>query len=67
MSDSEEYDVVVLGSGEGASPTRWSDRLDDFFVDYKLKCVLGVGHFTALEATDEFAAAIKERLKDWRL
>jgi hypothetical protein len=33
------------------------------FIDYKFECLLGVGHFTPLEATDKFAAAIKERLK----
>ena len=45
-------------------PIRWSDRLDDFFIDYKIERLLGVGHFTPLEATDKFAAAIKERLQD---
>ena len=33
-------------------------------MDYKIERLLGVGHFTPLEATDNFAAAIKERLKN---
>ena len=45
-------------------PHSVSDRLDDFFVDYKLERLPGVGHFTPLEATDKFAAAIKARIKD---
>jgi pimeloyl-ACP methyl ester carboxylesterase len=43
-------------------PLAWSDRLDDFLVDYRFERLSGVGHFTPLEATDRFAAAIRERL-----
>jgi len=43
-------------------PRSWSDRLDDFFVDVTLQMLDGVGHYTPLEAPEEFAAAIKKRL-----
>ncbi len=50
----QEHDAIF--------PFHWSDRLDDFFSNYALEPLLGVGHFTPLEATDKFAAAIKTRL-----
>jgi len=43
-------------------PIAWSDRLDDFFVNYTLQRLAGVGHFTPLEATETFAAAVRKRL-----
>lgn len=43
-------------------PTHWADRLDEFFVDVELRFLKGSGHFTPLEATAEFAKAIRERL-----
>ena len=45
-------------------PRSWSDRLNEFFVDVTLEPLAGVGHYTPLEAPDEFAAAIKKRLGD---
>jgi pimeloyl-ACP methyl ester carboxylesterase len=39
-------------------PRAWSDRLDEFFADIRLRYVDGVGHFTPLECPREFAAAI---------
>jgi pimeloyl-ACP methyl ester carboxylesterase len=43
-------------------PTEWSDRLDEFFADVSLEILTGVGHYTPLEAPDQFASAIKNRL-----
>ena len=43
-------------------PLAWADRLDHFFTNYKFEKLSGVGHFTPLEATEKFAAAIVERL-----
>jgi pimeloyl-ACP methyl ester carboxylesterase len=43
-------------------PYAWSDHLSKFFTDYTLERLDGVGHFTPLEATDRFAAAIQARL-----
>lgn len=43
-------------------PFAWSDRLDEFFADVVLRRLAGVGHFAPLEAPEEIAAAIRERL-----
>jgi pimeloyl-ACP methyl ester carboxylesterase len=43
-------------------PLAWSDRLDEYFTDLRFQQLTGAGHFTPLEATDTFAAAIRERL-----
>jgi pimeloyl-ACP methyl ester carboxylesterase len=43
-------------------PRDWSDRLGEFFTDVSLEILDGVGHFTPLEAPDQFASAIKKRL-----
>jgi pimeloyl-ACP methyl ester carboxylesterase len=43
-------------------PIAWADRLDDFFTDHHFESLPGVGHFTPLEATGGFAAAIREFL-----
>jgi pimeloyl-ACP methyl ester carboxylesterase len=51
----QEHDAIF--------PQAWSDRLDDFFTDYTYTELPGVGHYTPLEATDQFAEAIKLRLK----
>jgi pimeloyl-ACP methyl ester carboxylesterase len=39
-------------------PRDWSDRLDDFFADVRLHNLDGIGHFTPLESTREFASAL---------
>ena len=41
-------------------PREWSDRLDEFFADFELVLIDGVGHFTPLEAPEEFARAVAE-------
>jgi pimeloyl-ACP methyl ester carboxylesterase len=43
-------------------PLAWSDRLEDFFAAARLRPLPGAGHFVPLEATDAFAAALRERL-----
>jgi len=43
-------------------PPAWSDRIDDFFADARLRHVGGVGHFTPLESPDEFAGAVQAAL-----
>jgi pimeloyl-ACP methyl ester carboxylesterase len=43
-------------------PPDWSDRLDEFFADVDLRDLPDAGHFSPLEAPDEVAAAIRERL-----
>jgi pimeloyl-ACP methyl ester carboxylesterase len=39
-------------------PRAWSDRLDEFFADVRLRHLDGVGHFTPLECPDAFAEAV---------
>jgi pimeloyl-ACP methyl ester carboxylesterase len=36
-------------------PPEWGDRLDEFFSDFSLRRLPGVGHFVPLEAPEEFA------------
>jgi pimeloyl-ACP methyl ester carboxylesterase len=43
-------------------PFSWSDRLADFFSDYRFERLPGVGHFTPLEATEKFAMEVRERI-----
>ncbi len=40
-------------------PPAWSDRLDEFFSDVRLRHLDGAGHFSPLERPHEFAAAIE--------
>lgn len=39
-------------------PRAWSDRLDDFFANARLRHIDGIGHFTPLECPHEFAEAL---------
>ena len=43
-------------------PPAWSDRLGEFFADVTLRPLPGAGHFTPLEAAQEFADAIRHAL-----
>jgi pimeloyl-ACP methyl ester carboxylesterase len=43
-------------------PYQWSDRLAEFFSDATLHALPGVGHFTPLEAPEQFASAIRDAL-----
>jgi pimeloyl-ACP methyl ester carboxylesterase len=55
--------VTVLWEDRDAIfPFEWSDQLDAFFQDYTLERLSGIGHFTPIEATDQFAQAIGRRL-----
>jgi pimeloyl-ACP methyl ester carboxylesterase len=40
-------------------PPQWSDRLGEFFANFRLEPLAGAGHFSPLEAPDAFAAAIR--------
>ena len=39
-------------------PSNWSDRLSEFFSDVTLETLAGAGHFSPLEASEQFARAI---------
>jgi pimeloyl-ACP methyl ester carboxylesterase len=43
-------------------PTEWGDRIDEFFSAATVRRLMGVGHFSPLEAPEAFAAAIAEAL-----
>lgn len=43
-------------------PPAWSDRVGEFFADIDVRTVDGAGHFTPLEAPDEFVEAILGRV-----
>jgi pimeloyl-ACP methyl ester carboxylesterase len=55
--------TVLWQEHDAIFPQAWSNRLDEFFADYELQLLPGVGHFTPLEATDDFAEAIRTHLK----
>jgi len=44
-------------------PQHWSGRFDQFFTDFELEYLPGVGHYTPIEATETFAKAILRRLE----
>jgi pimeloyl-ACP methyl ester carboxylesterase len=54
--------TILWQDQDAIFPYSWSDRLDDFFENYTLEQLSGIGHFTPLEATDRFAAAVRLRL-----
>jgi pimeloyl-ACP methyl ester carboxylesterase len=39
-------------------PWGWSDRIDDFFANARLRYLAGVGHFTPVECPHDFAEAL---------
>jgi pimeloyl-ACP methyl ester carboxylesterase len=43
-------------------PPAWSDRLEEFFADVRVRHLAGVGHFTPVEAPEAFADAIRAAL-----
>ena len=55
--------TIVLWPGVDALIRReWADSLDEFFVDVDFR-VVATGHFTPVEAPDDFASAIVDALK----
>jgi len=55
--------TILWPENDPLFPTAWSDRLDDFFANYTVLFLKGVGHFTPLEAPQAFASAVLESLK----
>ena len=49
--------AVIWPEHDPLFPRAWSDRLDDFFANARLRYIDGVGHFTPLECPHDFAAA----------
>ena len=50
--------TVLWPSHDPLFPGEWSDRIGDFFAAATLRQLDGIGHFSPLEAQQEFAAAI---------
>jgi pimeloyl-ACP methyl ester carboxylesterase len=44
-------------------PREWSDRIGEFFSAARLTWLDGVGHFSPLEAPEDFAAAVTAAVK----
>jgi pimeloyl-ACP methyl ester carboxylesterase len=44
-------------------PRAWSDRIGEFFADFELRPLDGIGHFVPLEAPQAFADAIAARTR----
>jgi hypothetical protein len=55
--------VTCFFAVSSLAPQHWSDRLDQFFTDFELEFLPGVGHYTPIEATETFAKAILRRLE----
>ncbi len=58
-----QYDAAaqarsVIGLIEELALGEWSDRIGEFFSAAELSWLDGAGHFSPLEAPEEFAAAI---------
>jgi pimeloyl-ACP methyl ester carboxylesterase len=50
--------TVLWPAHDPLFPPAWSDRLDEFFTDVRLRHIGGAGHFTPLECPRDFAAAL---------
>jgi pimeloyl-ACP methyl ester carboxylesterase len=55
--------TVLWPELEPLFPTEWSDRLGEFFSDYELQPIPGVGHFSPLEAPAAIADATVRALR----
>ncbi|MBP1933343.1 alpha/beta fold hydrolase [Ammoniphilus resinae] len=53
---------VVWGEADPVMKVEWSDRLGEFFENFTLKRLSGIGHFVPLESPKEAAAAILSHL-----
>ena len=56
----ETLTSILWGDGDSIIPFAWSDKLGDFFADFELKKIDGVGHFMMREAPDRVNAEIIE-------
>jgi pimeloyl-ACP methyl ester carboxylesterase len=51
--------TVLWPTHDPLFPPQWGDRLDEFFSDVTVRRLDGVGHFTPLEAPEQFASVIR--------
>jgi pimeloyl-ACP methyl ester carboxylesterase len=54
--------TVLWGKEDPVILADWSDRLGEFFEDYTLKILPGIGHFVPFEAPEDVVTAIKRHL-----
>jgi pimeloyl-ACP methyl ester carboxylesterase len=54
--------TMLWGKRDPLFPTAWADRIDEWFTDIELRLIPGAGHFLPLEAPEDFASAITDRL-----
>jgi pimeloyl-ACP methyl ester carboxylesterase len=50
--------IVLWPEYDPLFPREWSDRIGEFFADARLTWLDGAGHFSPVEASGEFAAAV---------
>jgi pimeloyl-ACP methyl ester carboxylesterase len=55
--------TVLWGEHEPLFPPAFSDRLGEFYADFELEILAGVGHYTPLEAPERVAEATVRRLR----
>ncbi len=55
--------IIRWGEADPVMRVEWADRLGEYFADYQLRTLPGVGHFVPFEAADEAAAAIRLALQ----
>jgi len=55
--------AVLCGEHEPVFPPAWSDRLGEFYADFELEILDGVGHFAPLEAPAAVAEATARLLR----
>ena len=55
--------TVLWGEHEPLSPPAFSDRIDEFYADFELHILEGVGHYAPLEAPQSVAEATVRGLR----
>jgi pimeloyl-ACP methyl ester carboxylesterase len=50
---------VLWGESDPVIPSSWSDRLEEFFPNCKLKLLPGIGHFVPFEAPEEIIKVLE--------
>jgi pimeloyl-ACP methyl ester carboxylesterase len=58
MTPITQHTSILWGEADPVMKAEWSDRLGDYFANYNVKRLPGIGHFVPLETPEEAAAAI---------
>jgi len=54
--------IILWADADPVRPSRWADRLQEYFPSMTLRILKGVGHFVPLEAPDDTAESIRAAL-----